>query len=198
MTRCIAQADLNRRSPEPRRRMRALLSLVLLAFGTAHADAGRGELAGHRLGERVALDLVSAPKIQADGSLRISAAGAGNEFDAVYLYTSPGSGEVGKIALSRRLAEPLQAKRVADEIASDIEARYAQWERLKAPLPLGRSGGEMLSRLQQGKYALIVYYRPLEQAGYEVVLELEYASRAPQRKAWRDLVAAEREAMPAG
>ena len=51
-------------------------------------------------------------------------------------------------------------------------------DRLRAPLPMGKTGGEMLSRLQLGKHALIVFYRPLEQAGYEVVLELEYASKA--------------------
>lgn len=140
------------------------------------------------------MDLVPTSKAQADGSRRIAAAGAPDDFDAVYLYASPKSGEVGKIALSRRLADLDSAKSVAAQVVADVEARYPDWERLRAPLPMGRSGGEMLSRLQRGKHALIVFYRPLEQAGYEVVLELEYASKAPQRKAWRQLLGAERDA----
>jgi len=172
-----------------------LIVVASLVAVPACADASRGELAGHRLGERVALDLVSASETQADGSLRIAAAGAGDAFDSVYLYASPVSGEVGKIALSRRLAGLQNAKSVAADVAANIQGRYPHWERLRAPLPMGRAGGEMLSRLTLGKYALIVFYRPLEQAGYEVVLELEYASKASQRKTWRKLVGDERDAV---
>jgi hypothetical protein len=172
-----------------------LIGVACLAAGPLLADASRGELAGHRLGERVALDVVPASKAQADGSLRIAAAGADDRFDSVYLYASPVSGEVGKIALSRRLATLEDAKSVAGTIVANVEARYPDWERLRAPLPMGKTGGEMLSRLQLGKHALIVFYRPLEQAGYEVMLELEYSSKAPQRKAWRQLVGAEREVL---
>ena len=181
-----------------RRRLRGLWPAGLLACVLAHsalADASRGELAGHRLGERVALDLVEASKAQADGSLRVPAAGADDRFESVYLYVAPVSGEVGKIALSRRVAELEDAKAVAASIVADVESLYPDWERLRAPLPMGRTGGEMLSRLQLGKQALIVFYRPLAQAGYEVVLELEYASKAPQRKAWRKLVGEERDAL---
>jgi hypothetical protein len=173
----------------------ATAGLACLCANPLYADASRGELAGHRLGERVALDLVADSKAQADGSLRVAAAGADGRFESVYLYVSPLSGEAGKIAMSRRVAELEEAKAVAGSVVADVESRYPDWERLRAPLPMGRTGGEMLSRLQLGKHALIVFYRPLEQAGYEVVLELEYASKAPQRKAWRKLVGAERDAL---
>ena len=169
--------------------------LSCLVVSAVLADASRGELAGHRLGERIALDLVGTSKAQSDGSLRIPAAGADGRFESLYLYASPLSGEVGKIALSRRVAELEDARSIAGSVVAEVESLYPDWERLRAPLPMGKTGGEMLSRLQLGKHALIVFYRPLEQAGYEVVLELEYASKAPQRKSWRKLVGAERDAL---
>ncbi len=171
-----------------------LCAASILLAQTAQADAGRGELAGHRLGERVALDLVAGSKPQPDGSLKISVAGAGDEFDAVYLYTTPVSGAVGKIALSRSLATIEAARALAMEIKGRAEADYPAWERLRAPVSMGKTGGEMLSRLQQAPYALIVFYRPSADS-FEVVLELEYSGKAKQRKAWRALAGQERDSL---
>ena len=173
----------------------AVLALLLagcLSAPPALADAGQGELAGHRLGERVALDLVQAPKPLPDGSLRVAAAGAAEPFDSVYLYASPRSGQVGKIALTRRADSLEEAREIASAVKTRVEADYPDWDRLRAPMRMGKTGGQMISRLQQGRHALIVFYRPMDEAGFEVVLELEYASKAPQRKAWRALVAEER------
>ena len=171
------------------------VALTMLAQ-TAQADANRGELAGHRLGERVALDLVADSKSLPDGSLRIAVAGAQDKFDAVYLYATPVSGAVGKIALSRTVATLEAAQALATEIKGVTEADYPDWERLRAPVSMGKTGGEMLSRLQQPPYALIVFYRP-SQDSFEVVLELEYSGKAKQRKAWRALAGQERDSLAA-
>ena len=150
------------------------------------ADANTGEMAGYRLGDAYPLTANTATSSAADRSLKLKAEqGVPPEgMDSVYLYVTPASHTIGKIVLHRDYPDLDAAGRAADVYRERLETQYPGWERLKAPIPMGKAGGEMVSRLRQGPYALIVFYRGTEQ-GAELVVELEYESASPERKAWK-------------
>jgi hypothetical protein len=182
---------MNATSPERglnnrRCRLGAGLLAGLLAPALLSADAGTGELGGYRLGDRYPLNADTRWQPAADGSVKITAQAPDKppDIDAVYLYATPGEYRIGKIVLYRRLADLAAAQALAADYQQRLEARYGGWERMSAPIPMPRTGGEMLSRLKQGPYALIVYYRGAA-PGAEMAVELEYDSGAPQRKAWK-------------
>lgn len=175
---------------------RALLWGVLvataLAPATAIADAGRGELGGYRLGNEYPFNADTKFQTAADGSLKITAQAPvkPSDIQKVYVYATPGTHIIGKILYQRAFPDLAAAEALATDYQLRLEEIYAGWERLKAPIPMGKTGGAMVSRLRQGPYALIVFYRGTEQ-GAEMLVELEYESASPARKAWKAQLQAE-------
>jgi hypothetical protein len=181
--------------------MRSYLGMLALLLGgllpvPALADAGTGELAGYRLGDTYPVDASTVSKPARDGTLRITAQSAQPpaDADAVFLYATAESRTIGKILVTRWFKDLAAAEAAAARQKMLLEAAYPDWERLQAPLPMPRGAGAMVSRLQRTPYGLVVFY---QQDGdrVEVVVELEYAPTSAERKAWRQLTAAER---PAG
>jgi hypothetical protein len=166
-----------------------LLALLLGLPGANIADAGQGEMAGFRLGDRYPVQADTPMEAAADRSWKIRAAGPAptHEQDAVYLYVTPVTHTIGKIVRQRAAADIDAAAQLAATAKTRLEERYPDWERLRAPIPMGRTGGAMVSRLRKGPYALIVFYRGTAK-GAEVAEELEFESASPERKAWRALL----------
>ncbi len=172
--------------------MRNYLAVLLLIGAGGCVTSSSFGLGGYALSEGYPVRQDSVTKTMPDGSLRVRAQTVQPVYgaDAVYLYLSPLSHRIGKIVLNRSVANLELAKSAAQVFKQQVEADYPDWERQRAPIPMGRTGGEMISRLSQEPHAFIVFYRPVEK-GAEAVLELEYSARAPQRKAWRQRVKAE-------
>jgi len=179
---------------------RALLWGVLvataLAPATAIADAGRGELGGYRLGNKYPFNADTKFQTAADGSLKITAQAPvkPDDIQEVYVYATPATHTIGKIVYHRDFADLAAAEALATDYQVRLEAIYSGWERLTAPIPMGKAGGAMLSRLRQGPYALIVFYRGTAK-GAEMLVELEYESASPARKAWKAKLKAEASAL---
>ncbi len=169
--------------------MRSCLVLIVAIANAGCANSIGFGLADYALGETYAVSNAAALKSMPDGSLRVRVEGQPTEYgeDAAYLYVSPLSGQIGKIVLSRSMDDLAAAKSAAAAFKQQLEADYPHWERQAVPVRMGRGGGEMISRLSQDPYAFIVFYQPSE-SGAQALLELEYDARAPQRKAWRQLV----------
>ena len=169
----------------------ALLAAAL-APATVIADAGRGELGGYRLGNEYPLNADTKFQTAADGSLKITSQAPvkPDDIQQVYVYATPATHTIGKIVYHRHFTDLAAAEALATDYQVRLEAIYSGWERLKAPIPMGKAGGAMLSRLRQGPYALIVFYRGT-QDGAELAVELEYESASPARKAWKAQLKAE-------
>lgn len=175
---------------------RLVIWLLLLCLpGICAADANQGEMAGYRLGDAYPLTSHTSSSAAADRSLKVKAeqAVAPDDVDTVYLYITPRSHTIGKIVLHKDYARLEEAAQAANQFKAQLEAEYADWERLKAPIPMGKAGGAMLSRLRQGPYALIVFYKGTEQ-GAELAVELEYESASAERKAWKSRLREESDA----
>ncbi|UCG73739.1 MAG: hypothetical protein JSV45_05030 [Chromatiales bacterium] len=160
--------------------------VILLGSTIAQADANRGELGGFRLGDAYALDDDSAWTTAADRSLKIAATAATKpaDIDMVYLYATPASHTIGKIVYHSDFDSLGEAEQAAEKYRAQLESDYPDWERLRAPIPMGKAGGAMVSRLRNGPHALIVFYRGTAD-GAELAVELEYESASPERKAWK-------------
>lgn len=175
---------------------RALIWIVLLTAALAPAssiaDASRGELGGYRLGNEYPFNADTKFQTAADGSLKITSQAPvkPSDIQKVYVYATPGTHIIGKILYQRAFPDLAAAEALATDYQLRLEEIYSGWERLKAPIPMGKTGGAMLSRLRQGPYALIVFYRGTEQ-GAEMLVELEYESASPERKAWKAQLKAE-------
>ena len=169
-----------------RRLIQVILLTAALAPAGSIADANQGELGGYRLGNKYPFNADTKFETAADRSLKIMAQAPVKPGDipTVYLYATPATHTIGKIVYHRGFADLAAAEALATDYQLRLEALYPGWERLKAPIPMGRTGGAMLSRLRQGPYALIVFYRGTEQ-GAEMLVELEYESASPARKAWK-------------
>lgn len=143
-------------------------------------------MGGYRLGETYPLTATTPQKAAADRSIKIRAeqANAPADIDTVYLYASPATYTIGKIVYHQDYASLAEAEQAATRYKAALEADYPDWERLKAPIPMGKAGGAMVSRLRQGPYALIVFYRGTEQ-GAELAVELEFESASAERKAFK-------------
>ena len=102
----------------------------------------------------------------------------------MYLYISPRTGIIGKILQQQTHPDMASAKSAAERATTRVEAAYPDWQRQKAPVPFGKQGGAMLSRLLKPPFALIVFYRETGD-GFVSIVELEYESKSPERKAWR-------------
>ena len=161
-------------------------TLLLLAAATAFADANRGEMGGYRLGDSYTVSDTTQWTTAADRSLKIKGEqpDAPADIDTVYLYASPSTHTIGKIVYHSDFEDLDKAGEAAARYKAELEAAYPDWERLKAPVPMGKAGGAMISRLRQGPYALIVFYRGTD-AGAELAVELEFESASPERKAFR-------------
>lgn len=173
--------------------MKTLLatSLLLLA-GLVLADANEGEMGGYRLGDSYPLNESSSYEAAADRSWKIQAQEAvvPADMDAAYVYATPATQTIGKIIFRKNFGSAAEAEAAAMEQKRRLEAAYPDWEILKAPIPMGRQGGAMVSRQRQGPYALIVFYKSTNE-GAELVVELEFESSSPERKAWRAQLKAE-------
>jgi hypothetical protein len=182
----VIPAGWNRASKTWRRGIPIGLLIGLLAPALVSADAGHGELGGYRLGDRYPLNADTQRQTEPDGSLRIIAQAPAKpaDIDTVYLYLTPGDYTIGKIVLHRSFADLAAAEALATDYQDRLEALYAGWEQLPAPVPMPKTGGAMLSHLRQGPYALIVFYRGTE-PGAEMAVELEYESASPERQAWK-------------
>ena len=173
--------------------MKTLLatSLLLLA-GLVLADANEGEMGGYRLGDIYPLNDASRYEAVADRSWKIKAQQAvvPADMDSAYVYATPATQTIGKIIFRKDFASAAEAEAAAMVQKQRLEAAYPDWEVLKAPIPMGRQGGAMVSRQRQGAYALIVFYKSTDD-GAELVVELEFESSSPERKAWRAQLKAE-------
>lgn len=163
-----------------------LLLVVCLTPAPILADASQGEMGGYSLGERYRFNADTMFQQAADGSLKVTAQAPSkpNDIQTVYLYTAPASHVIGKIVYHSEFATLDEARGLATSYQQILEDLYPGWEHMPAPVPMGKGGGEMLSRLHQGPYALIVFYRSTE-PGAEMGVELEYESSSPMRKAWK-------------
>ena len=162
------------------------VTLLLLAAAAAFADANRGEMGGYRLGDRYTVSDTTQWTTAADRSIKIKAGqpDAPADIDTVYLYASPATHTIGKIVYHSDFEDLDTAGAAAAHYKAELEAAYPDWERLKAPVPMGKAGGAMVSRLRRGPYALIVFYRGTN-AGAELAVEMEFESASPERKAFR-------------
>lgn len=161
-------------------------------------DASQGELGGYRLGDAYLLGPSTEWSHAADHSLKITARTAGDPAgeSSVYVYATPVSHTIGKIVLQTRFADLAAAQAAAQADRERLAAAYPDWKQaVTVPLPMGRRGGELVSRQLQEPYALIVFYRGTD-AGAELVIELEFESASPAREAWRQRL--RREAAEAG
>ena len=164
----------------------SMMPVLCLQTPLALADASLGELAGYLLGDRYPVSGGLPAEPQPDGSLRIAAPDPflPDGFDRVDLYVSPASRLIGKIIVSRRCDDLVTAGQLAEAQKRSLEQQYPEWEVLKAPIPFGKDGGAMVSRLRQLPYALIVFYRAdADEARLSV--ELEYDATSAQRQAWK-------------
>ena len=111
-------------------------------------------------------------------------ANAPADIDTVYLYATPATYTIGKIVYHQDYADLATAEQAAARYKAKLEAEYPGWERLKAPIPMGKAGGAMVSRLRNGPYALIVFYHGTKE-GAELAVELEFESASAERKAFK-------------
>ncbi len=172
--------------------MSRLIALLLCFPMLAQASIESGTLAGFRLGDQFSLSGATLTKIMGDRSVRIIAASPELPADAdlLHVYATPGSYTIGKIIIQRWEDNAAGAERLAGKLKARWESKYPEWESLQAPVPFGKSGGAMVARLVKGPYALVIFYRPVEER-YAVSVELEFESRSPERKAWKQQIAAE-------
>jgi len=150
------------------------------------ADANQGEMGGYQLGQRYAMDAATQWQAENDKSVKIATQQAikPDGVDKVYVYASPGSHTIGKIIYQNEYPDLDSAAAAAEGYRGQLQAEYPDWDRLKAPIPMGKAGGAIVSRMQSGAYALIVYYKAVDDAA-QLVVELEYGASSPQKKAWR-------------
>lgn len=163
-----------------------LVTVAGVALADAPTDANNGAMGGYRLGEAYPLTASTPKQTASDRSLKIKAeqAKAPADIDTVYLYATPATYTIGKIVYHQDYADLAAAEQAAARYKAQLEAEYPDWERLKAPIPMGKAGGAMVSRLRNGPYALIVFYRGTDE-GAELAVELEFESASAERKAFK-------------
>jgi hypothetical protein len=143
-------------------------------------------MGGYQLGQQYAMDAATQWQAENDKSVKIATQQGikPDGVDKVYVYASPGSHTIGKIIYQNAYPDLDAAAAAAEAYRDQLQAEYPDWDRLKAPIPMGKAGGAIVSRMQSGAYALIVYYKAVDDAA-QLVVELEYGGSSAEKKAWR-------------